>query len=80
MNSSNLLNKVIVITGGGSGLGRSIAIKVADLGAKVALIARTEKELREVKDLIITKKGTAEYYICDTRNLDQVKNTIKKYF
>ena len=80
MNSSNLLNKVIVITGGGSGLGRSIAIKVADLGAKVALIARTEKELREVKDLIITKKGTAEYYICDTRNLDQVKNTIKNIF
>lgn len=75
-----LKQKVIIITGAGTGLGRSLAIKLADLGAKVALIARTEKELKEVKVVITKKGGMAEYFICDIRKLDQIKKAVKKIF
>jgi len=44
-----LKNKVIVITGAGSGLGKSVAIKVAKLGAKVVLVARTKKNCNRQK-------------------------------
>jgi len=74
----NLANKVIVITGAGSGLGKSIAIKVAALGAQVALIARTEGELLSVQKEIRNKDGVAEYFVCDVSNRTEVEKTIKK--
>ncbi|PIV09836.1 hypothetical protein COS31_00515 [Candidatus Roizmanbacteria bacterium CG02_land_8_20_14_3_00_36_15] len=75
-----LKNKVIVITGSGSGLGKCLASKVAREGASVALVARTEKELKEVKKQIEKDAGTAEYFICDIRDLSQIKRTVKKIF
>ncbi len=80
MNSLSLRNKVVVITGGGSGLGRFVGIKVSELGARVALVARTEKELKIVKDLIKKDNGFAEYFICDISNIKEVKNTVMKIF
>ncbi|OGK16330.1 hypothetical protein A2774_05300 [Candidatus Roizmanbacteria bacterium RIFCSPHIGHO2_01_FULL_39_12c] len=80
MHFSNLQDKVVLITGAGSGLGRSVAIKLAALGAKIILIARTERELNEVKEIITKKNGKAEYYICDIRNREEIKNTVKNIF
>jgi NAD(P)-dependent dehydrogenase (short-subunit alcohol dehydrogenase family) len=42
--------KVVAITGGGTGLGRSLALRLACLGAKVMIGSRTEANLREVTD------------------------------
>ena len=75
-----LKNKVIVITGAGSGLGKSVAIKVAKLGAKVVLVARTKKELQQTEEIIKQKGGTAEYFVCDLRDLEEVKQTVQKIF
>lgn len=47
-----LAGKVAVVTGGGRGLGRAVALAFASEGASVAIVSRTESELREVAHLI----------------------------
>ena len=47
-----LKEKVAFITGGGRGLGRSIALALAREGARVVIMSRSSKELREVVSLI----------------------------
>lgn len=75
-----LKNKVVVITGASSGLGEKIAYKVIEEGAKVALIARTEKNLKKVRNKIVEQENenVAEYFVCDVRNPEQIKSCIKK--
>ena len=47
-----LTDKVIIITGASSGIGRSCAIRCSMQGAKIALIGRDEKKLRETLSLL----------------------------
>lgn len=70
----NLQNKVIVITGASQGLGAALAKKVAEEGAKVALVARSEDKLQKLKEEI---GESVEVFICDVRDLTQVKQTVK---
>lgn len=57
-----LENKNIIITGAGRGIGREIAKKLASQGANLALIARTESELKETFD-IIQSYGKNYFYL-----------------
>jgi short-subunit dehydrogenase len=74
----NLKNKIVVVTGASQGLGKELSIKLASLGAKVALVARNEKLLNEVKDEINKNEGEAEIFVCDITKFDEVKETVKK--
>lgn len=47
-NSFSLINKVILITGASSGIGRQCAISCSQMGAKVVLVARNEERLNKV--------------------------------
>ena len=68
----SLQDKVIVITGASQGLGRELSLQLSAIGAKVALVGRTEKLLQELKDKIIQNGGVTEYFVCDATDFNQV--------
>ena len=47
----DLSNQVAIVTGGGRGIGRQIALSLLDAGARVAVVARTRDELEETAEL-----------------------------
>ncbi len=71
-------NKVVLITGGSSGIGKASAIKVAEAGAKVLIVARGEKELHETRDEIIAAGGKCWAYTCDLTELASCDELVKK--
>ncbi len=68
--------KVVVVTGGGSGIGRCVAHELAALGAQVALIGRKVEKLQKVTDEITQDGGKASFYACDIRQEEIVKQTV----
>ncbi|HWH19461.1 MAG TPA: SDR family oxidoreductase [Solirubrobacterales bacterium] len=64
--------KVVLITGASSGIGRATAVKVADAGATVLLVARSVDKLEETKDEIIAAGGVAHIHRCDMADVDDV--------
>jgi len=68
-----LKNKVSVITGGGSGIGKACALLMAAQGAKVVLAGRQEHRLKNVVDEIKQNGGEAFYVPTDITKEDQVK-------
>ena len=75
----DLKNKVAVITGASDGIGRHVALKLAKEGVSLALIARNEERLKQVKEECI-KLGSpkVEYFVCDVSKRDEVKETVNK--
>ncbi len=82
MNES-IKDKVVVVTGASSGIGKSIAIKLALKGAKVVLAARNEKKLIRIKQQILKENGVAAYVVTDVTKkqdlMELVDIAIKKY-
>lgn len=68
----NLAGRVAVITGGSRGLGEAMAKALAEAGASIALVARDAQRLELVRTAITTKGGTAEVFIADVTQEDQV--------
>jgi NAD(P)-dependent dehydrogenase (short-subunit alcohol dehydrogenase family) len=67
-------NKIVLVTGGTSGIGRTTAIAFADAGARVVLTGRREKEGLEVVAEIKKTGGTAAYIRTDVaKEADVVK-------
>ncbi|MDI9333061.1 MAG: SDR family oxidoreductase [Cytophagales bacterium] len=66
--------KTIVVTGGGSGIGRCTAHELASLGANVVLIGRNEDKLKSVCKEI----PTASYQVCDIRSEELVRAVITR--
>jgi len=66
------------ITGGGTGLGRAMALRFAELGAAVGLSGRREEPLAETAALIRERGGTASYATCDIRDPSAVDQALAK--
>jgi NAD(P)-dependent dehydrogenase (short-subunit alcohol dehydrogenase family) len=60
--------RAIFLTGGGTGLGRSMALHFAKLGARMFLVGRREAPLKETCEEIHGKGGAAAYATCDVRD------------
>ena len=60
-----LNNKVALVTGASRGIGKEIAKVVSQAGAHVVCLARSEKKIKELCDLINNNNGSASYYCCD---------------
>lgn len=69
--------KVVLISGGGSGIGRCIAHELASLGAHVVLIGRKLDKLFDVAGEIAADGGRASFHACDIREEETVKNTVQ---
>ncbi|MFZ5560148.1 MAG: SDR family oxidoreductase [Pseudomonadota bacterium] len=68
--------KVIIVTGGGSGIGRCTAHELASLGAQVVITGRKVEKLDRVVAEISEDGGKAKGLVCDIRVEEQVRNTI----
>jgi NAD(P)-dependent dehydrogenase (short-subunit alcohol dehydrogenase family) len=68
-----LKDRAIFLTGGGTGLGRSMALHFALLGARMFLVGRREEPLREVCNEILRGGGSAAYATCDVRDYAAVE-------
>ncbi|MEH7298731.1 SDR family oxidoreductase [Neobacillus drentensis] len=73
---SELNNKVIIITGASSGIGRSTAKKLAQEGAKVVLAARREERLVELAEEIKSMGGSAIYRVTDVTSRKNVEELV----
>ena len=71
-----LAGQVVVVTGGGSGIGRCTAHEAAALGAQVVLVGRNPDKLRAVQDEITTDGGLASQAVCDIRQEAAVQQTV----
>ncbi len=65
--------KVVLITGASSGIGKSTAVKVADAGATVLLVARSIEKLEETKDEINSAGGVAHIHRCDLADIEDIE-------
>lgn len=70
----NLQDKVVVITGGGQGLGRSMAVALAAKGAKLALVDLNQEKLDETVTLCQQAGGDGKAYLANIAKEDEVIN------
>jgi len=71
-------NKVVIVTGASSGIGRALSIGFAEEGAKVVVSARSEEKLQELVKEIRGAGGNAIYVKCDVSSREDVKNLMNK--
>jgi NAD(P)-dependent dehydrogenase (short-subunit alcohol dehydrogenase family) len=64
--------RVVMVTGASSGIGRSAALKIADAGGTVLLVARTAEKLEETQAQIVNGGGTAHVHACDLSDMDDI--------
>tara|TARA_B100000963_G_scaffold337505_1_gene333569 strand:+ start:284 stop:1048 length:765 start_codon:yes stop_codon:yes gene_type:complete len=74
----NLKNKIALVTGAGKGLGKACSIALAEAGAKVIIISRTESDLKKVSNVIKKTKGSSKSFVCDVTNSKELENILKK--
>ena len=63
--SGHVRDKVVLVTGGSSGIGRATALMMAEAGARVIIVARKHDELDDTRKEIEALGGTAFTYACD---------------
>ncbi len=73
-----LSNKIGVVTGAGSGIGRTTALLFSEEGAKVAIVEIDKKRGQETVDMIKEKGGEALFVLTDITDPSQVKSMVNK--
>jgi len=73
-----LKGRNILITGGGTGLGRAMALRLAGLGAGVFLVARREGPLEETASQIRSRGGRAAWATADVRDFAALERAVER--
>ena len=76
--SFRLDGKSALITGAGRGIGMGASIALAESGANVTLVSRTEKELKELTEHIKSLGFKANYEVLDVNDENEVSKLIEK--
>jgi NAD(P)-dependent dehydrogenase (short-subunit alcohol dehydrogenase family) len=74
----NFAGKVAIVTGGGKGIGRAIALGLAASGASVVVAARTKPEIDAVAEEINKTGGKAIAVVTDLTVSEQLEELVKK--
>ncbi|MFN3405482.1 MAG: SDR family oxidoreductase [Cytophagaceae bacterium] len=87
MNSTSMLKtdalkgKVILVTGGGTGLGKSMAKEFLFLGADLIIVSRKEEVLKAAaEELMSETKGKVHYFSCDVREYLEIEKILQTCF
>lgn len=75
--SGQVRDKVVMITGASSGIGKATALMMGRAGAKVILVARGEEGLKETQAEIRADDGRADYYRCDLAKMEACEKLVK---
>ena len=75
-----LKGRTIFITGGGTGLGKSMALRFAELGANVFLMGRRPEPLAETVKEMVAQGARGAYFAGDIRDFTAVENAITAAF
>jgi NAD(P)-dependent dehydrogenase (short-subunit alcohol dehydrogenase family) len=78
MKDGELLGKVALVTGAGSGIGRASALLLAKAGATLGLLGRTESELEEVARDIEKQGGHAHVLVADVSDSHAMQSAIER--
>jgi len=76
--SFRLDGKKALVTGAGRGIGMGASIALAESGADVTLVSRTEQELKEICDHINSQGLSASYVALDVNNENEINHLIEK--
>ncbi|MGB9148351.1 MAG: SDR family NAD(P)-dependent oxidoreductase, partial [Acidobacteriaceae bacterium] len=74
---STLQGRTALVTGASQGIGRACALALAEMGARVALVARNESKLNEVAAEIASRGGAAAVFTLDLASEESIKSCAK---
>ena len=74
----SLAGQTALVTGGGRGIGKAIAMAFAEAGADIVVTSRTMSQLEETSQEIVKIEGRVLPVVADVSNGDQVKDLIQK--
>ena len=78
--AERLLNKVAVVTGAGSGIGRAIAEQFLNEGAKIAVFSRTRSQLEEIEELAPARVLVVDGDVTNSADLEQLAAATARRF
>ena len=71
-----LKNKLVVVTGGGQGLGRAMAMRLANAGARLALLDMNQEALDTTCQMVADAGSSAQGYLCNVSQEENVEQVI----
>ncbi|MDC3962399.1 SDR family oxidoreductase [Polyangium jinanense] len=83
MNNEKKIKKTACITGAGRGIGKAVALRLAEEGYELALVARSEEQLAATAEEVRRAGGSASIHVCDVRSpeaiVTAVRNAIERW-
>ena len=76
----DLKGRVALVTGGGTGVGRATAIALAENGADVVVISRSQKDTLETQELIKQAGGQSLAFNADVRNVSEIESIVEEVY
>jgi len=76
----NIKNRVAIITGAGSGIGKETTLELSRHGCTCVLVGRTESRLKQVLEQVRNHTPESVVAVCDVSNKTQVKQTVQQAY